>query len=1539
VQLAALLGAGILGSACSSDGGPSEIQDLVNSIQVALGLNQLTVGQTVQAGAIARDASGGALSGIAIAWSTSNTSVVTVSSSGMVTAVAPGQATITGTVGTKSASANVTVVQVSVASVSVALTAASVQIGQPVSATATTRDASNAVITGRPVSWSSSNLSVATISGTGAITAVGAGVTTITATSENVTGTATLTVASVPVASVTVTLGSSLLNPGSTTQASAVIRDAANNTLAGRGITWSSSNISVATVTSEGLVSAVGAGSTTITAASENVTGSAGVTVQQSVTSVTVTIADNPISVTKTTQATATLRDINNTVLTNRAVTWTSSNTAVATVSTSGVVTGVAIGNAAITATSETISGSAAITVQLTVGSVTVSLGTNNLRSGVTTLATASVRDANGLVLLGRTIGWSSSNSAVASVSADGTVLGGVAGTANITASVEGVLGSAGVTVTAGSGGPTVTPTQLVITQQPSGASSGVGFSAPPVVEIRDANNLLVQGTNNVVTATIASGPGTIGGSAQVVAVNGVANFASLKINGLGTHSLTFTSPTLTSVTSASFNVTQAPAALQILTQPSGAVTGSNLTSQPVVRIVDGGGVVVAGSTLAVTATITNGNGTLLGTAQVTAVNGVATFTNLRVDGIGSHVLTFSTTTPALSIASAAFSVQGGPATQLVLVTAPAGAVSGVNLATQPVVHVRDVSNGTVAGATQAVTASIATGSGTLSGTTTVQAVNGVVNFGDLRINGSGAHTLTFTSAPLTSVTSGAITVTQNLASLSIQTQPAGATTGVPFTTQPVVRILDNAGLPVAGATNQVTATVSSGGGTIGGTTQVAAVNGVATFTNLQVTGAGNHVLTFSIASPALAVATPAFNVSGAGAASLLGIATQPSGAVSGVNLTAQPVVQIRDANGVLVNSATNQVTATITTGSGTLVGTATVTAVAGVATFTNLRVNGAGSHVITFSAGGLTSIASTAFTVTQNVGSLSIQTAPAGAVTGSVLATQPVIRILDNAGLVIASGPNASLSVNVVPTSNTATLTGTTLVNSVNGVATYTNLRLDRNPANGAASTVLTFNIASPAINVASGAVAVAVGPATQLIITQQPASGSSGFILPTQPIMRVADVAGNTVTSYTGAVTASVASGVAVLAGTTSVNAVAGIATFSNLMLTGATGAYTLGFQSASPTLNATSATFNLVSPGTLNGTIIGGPGTGQVEVLSGSTRVAIGPVAGGTYSIGGLAPGSYTARYHPPMSAAVVGADPTVTVTSGNTTTQGFTATTANNVVLYNDNFQSYTSSAQLTSGSAAAAGNFWNQANLGCTAGPGGPCRDIGTVSNPGNSISLDPTGGFNGDKAMRYDWPARLGHACSGDEITIAVQPRLYPPPTGMQDLWVRFTSKENTAFEHGINGCGGNSYKFFLVQFETIGKQGRFGTYLYDAIGVLPRHQSSDFYMDQTDNQGTAATFGGIQIGAKGPTGWGGAYHTWVIELHGLGTANATFSTWKDGVKLATINAPFLAGQTLGPGWAVTFEMGANMNNGPETAQSRWFREFGVYTQRPSLVP
>src|SRR5439155_3727392 len=114
-----------------------------------------------------------------------------------------------------------------------------------------------------------SNGAVASVNGSGLVTAVATGAATITATSEGQSGTAVVTVSNVPVASVTVTPASASVQQGATVQLTATPRDANGTALSGRVVTWGSNNTAVATLSGSGLVSCSGSGSATIMARRE----------------------------------------------------------------------------------------------------------------------------------------------------------------------------------------------------------------------------------------------------------------------------------------------------------------------------------------------------------------------------------------------------------------------------------------------------------------------------------------------------------------------------------------------------------------------------------------------------------------------------------------------------------------------------------------------------------------------------------------------------------------------------------------------------------------------------------------------------------------------------------------------------------------------------------------------------------------------------------------------------------------------------------------------------------------------------------------------------------------------------------------------------------------------------------------------------------------------------------------------------------------------------------------------------------------------
>ena len=166
-----------------------------------------------------------------------------------------------------------------VANVEVSPALATIAVGETIQLTAQLTDSDGNTLNGRVVTWSSNADEFATVSPGGLVTAVADGGATITATSEGIVGTSAITVLYVPVASVDVTPASATIATGASIQLTAVPQDGGGNPLAGRAVTWSSSNTGVAMVASDGLVTGVGQGTATITATSEGISGDAAIEV------------------------------------------------------------------------------------------------------------------------------------------------------------------------------------------------------------------------------------------------------------------------------------------------------------------------------------------------------------------------------------------------------------------------------------------------------------------------------------------------------------------------------------------------------------------------------------------------------------------------------------------------------------------------------------------------------------------------------------------------------------------------------------------------------------------------------------------------------------------------------------------------------------------------------------------------------------------------------------------------------------------------------------------------------------------------------------------------------------------------------------------------------------------------------------------------------------------------------------------------------------------------------------------------------------
>lgn len=309
----------------------------VANVSVSILKSSLIIGESTTASAVTKDANGNVLSGRAINWSASDVRIASVDASGVVRALAAGSVNINATSEGQSGSVLVTVAPVPVASVSVSLASPTINKGATTQATATLKDANGNILTGRSIFWLSDNTGVATVTQGGLVTGVGAGTANISAASESQSGAATITVVVPQVASVAVSLTSPVLAPGSRTQASATPLDANGVPLTGKSISWSSDNPAVASVTLQGVVTAVSVGSANIIATSDGVPGSAALSVAVSAGYGTSAQKVNIVDIGTTLSPTLSGSSASSTTFVSRA-------TSVATVDAQGVVTAVGEG-------------------------------------------------------------------------------------------------------------------------------------------------------------------------------------------------------------------------------------------------------------------------------------------------------------------------------------------------------------------------------------------------------------------------------------------------------------------------------------------------------------------------------------------------------------------------------------------------------------------------------------------------------------------------------------------------------------------------------------------------------------------------------------------------------------------------------------------------------------------------------------------------------------------------------------------------------------------------------------------------------------------------------------------------------------------------------------------------------------------------------------------------------------------------------------------------------------------------------------------
>jgi len=398
-------------------------------------------------------------------------------------------------------------------------------------------ETSTLVSSGDDGTWSSSNTSIATINVEGDVSANNAGTTTISYSTTNSCGTAST--------SIIVTVNAA--TDAGTITGTATVCPTATTTLANTqaGGVWSSSNTAIATVGTGGVVTGVAQGNATISYAVTNGCGT---------DFVTQIITVNPLPNAGTITGTATVCPSSTTTLSNAQVggVWTSSNTAIATVGTGGVVTGVAQGNATISYAVTNSCGTAYATQVVTV---------NPLPNAGTITGTATVCPSATTTLANAQPGgvWTSSNTAIATVGTGGIVTGVAQGNTTISYAVTNSCGTAYAT------------TAVTVNVVPSAVSA----TATP--------NTLCSGANLTLTSSATSSTGAV-----TYAWAGPNSFTSILQNpaafsvttaSAGIYTLTATNACgTTTATTSAVAVGTAPTAVSASGTPNPICSGSNLT-------------------------------------------------------------------------------------------------------------------------------------------------------------------------------------------------------------------------------------------------------------------------------------------------------------------------------------------------------------------------------------------------------------------------------------------------------------------------------------------------------------------------------------------------------------------------------------------------------------------------------------------------------------------------------------------------------------------------------------------------------------------------------------------------------------------------------------------------------------------------------------------------------------------------------------------------------------------------------------------------
>ncbi len=342
---------------------------------------------------------------------------------------------------------------------------------------------------------------------------------------------------------------------------------------------------------------------------------------------------------------------------------------------------------------------------------------------------------------------------------------------------------------------------------------------------------------------------------------------------------------------------TQSPRRLAFLQQPSNATTQVAIAPAVTVAIEDAAGKIVSSSSSPVTLSLAGNSTSLGGTVNVTAHNGIATFSNLTVATAGGAYTLSATSVGLASATSASFTISapGGiapKATKLAFLQQPSNALTQTAISPAVTVAVEDANGNVVSSAANLVTLNLSGGAAALGGALSATPHNGIATFNNLTLATAGSgYTHSATSAGLASAISASFTITApdgiapTVTKLVFLQQPSNAVAQAVISPAVTVAVEDDNGNILSSAANLVTLNFSGGAAGLGGMISATPHNGIATFSNLTVATAGS-AYTLSATSAGLSSAISAsFTITAPGGtaptATKLAFLQQPSNAVA----------------------------------------------------------------------------------------------------------------------------------------------------------------------------------------------------------------------------------------------------------------------------------------------------------------------------------------------------------------------------------------------------------------------------------------------------------------------------------------------------------------------------------------------------------------------------------------------------------------------------------------------------------------------------------